>query len=92
MQLIVMFDSPYVRRVAVSLMHLEIPFDHANWSVGAGEKARDQLYVRMVRPPERFREPWVARCREQMHGAPGLLEAECRARGSAAWFAAAMKS
>ncbi len=152
MQLIGMFDSPYVRRVAVTLRHLEIPFEHANWSVGAdferirqfsplgrvpvlvmddgtalvdsasildaideqvgptrallpatgpsrrealrlislaigaGEKARDQLYERMVRPPEKFHEPWVARCREQMHGALGLLEAECHARGSEAWL------
>ncbi len=152
MQLIGMFDSPYVRRVAVTLKHLEIPFEHANWSVGAdferirefsplgrvpvlvmddgialvdsasildaidnrvgptrallpttgpsrrealrlialaigaGEKARDQLYERMVRPPEKFHEPWVARCREQMHGALGLLEVACRERGSAAWL------
>lgn len=34
MMLIGMFDSPYVRRVAVSLKRLEIPFEHANWSVG----------------------------------------------------------
>ena len=34
MLLIGMFDSPFVRRVAVSLKLLEIPFDHANWSVG----------------------------------------------------------
>ena len=35
MMLIGMFDSPYVRRVAVRLKHLEVPFEHANWSVGA---------------------------------------------------------
>jgi glutathione S-transferase len=29
-----MFDSPFVRRVAVSLKLLELPFEHANWSVG----------------------------------------------------------
>ena len=152
MQLIGMFDSPYVRRVAVTLKHLDIPFDHANWSVGvdferirkfsplgrvpvlvlddgtalvdstaildaiddqvgptrallpvsdasrrealrlislavgAGEKARDQLYERMVRPAEKYHEPWVARCREQMHGALGLLEVACRERGSGAWL------
>ncbi len=152
MQLIGMFDSPYVRRVAVTLKHLGIPFDHENWSVGAdferileysllgrvpvlvmddstalvdsasivdaiddhvgpsrallpttgpsrrealrlislaigaGEKARDQLYERMVRPPEKFHEPWVERCRQQMHGALGLLEVACRERGSAAWL------
>ena len=35
MLLIGMFDSPYVRRVAITLKLLEIPFDHGNWSVGA---------------------------------------------------------
>jgi len=34
MKLIGMFDSPFVRRVAITLTHLEIPFEHANWSVG----------------------------------------------------------
>jgi glutathione S-transferase len=34
MILIGMFDSPFVRRVAVSLKLLEIPFEHRNWSVG----------------------------------------------------------
>src|SRR5579862_8370089 len=29
-----MFDSPFVRRVAVSMKLLAIPFEHANWSVG----------------------------------------------------------
>jgi glutathione S-transferase len=32
--LIGMFDSPFVRRVAVSLKRLGLPFEHANWSVG----------------------------------------------------------
>ena len=35
MILIGMFDSPFVRRVAVSMHLLEIPFEHRNWSVGA---------------------------------------------------------
>jgi glutathione S-transferase len=152
MLLIGMFDSPYVRRVAVTLTHLDMPFEHGNWSVGAdferirqysplgrvpvlvtdegialtdsgaivdaiddmvgpqrallapsgvprrealrlmalatgaGEKARDQLYERMVRPPEKYHEPWVVRCREQMHGALGLLEDACRARGTEPWL------
>ena len=152
MLLIGMFDSPYVRRVAVSLKRLELPFEHGNWSVGAdferirhysplgrvpvlvtddgvaltessaildaiddmvgprrallppsggarrealrlmalatgaGEKARDQLYERMVRPPEKYHEPWVARCRDQMHGALGLLEDACRERAAASWL------
>lgn len=34
MQLIGMFDSPYVRRVAVSLRLLGFAFEHRNWSVG----------------------------------------------------------
>src|SRR4249920_3471364 len=34
MLLIGMFDSPYVRRVAISMKRLELPFEHANWSVG----------------------------------------------------------
>jgi glutathione S-transferase len=32
--LIGMFDSPYVRRVAVSMMLLDIAFERRNWSVG----------------------------------------------------------
>jgi glutathione S-transferase len=34
MILIGMFDSPFVRRVAVTLNLLELPFEHRNWSVG----------------------------------------------------------
>ena len=34
MVLIGMFDSPFVRRVAVSMNVLELPFEHRNWSVG----------------------------------------------------------
>jgi glutathione S-transferase len=34
MLLIGMFDSPFVRRVAVTMKLLELPFEHANWSVG----------------------------------------------------------
>jgi glutathione S-transferase len=34
MLLIGMFDSPFVRRVAVSMKLLAVPFEHANWSVG----------------------------------------------------------
>jgi glutathione S-transferase len=152
MLLIGMFDSPYVRRVAVSMKRLGLPFEHGNWSVGvdfdrirqysplgrvpvlvmddgtvlvesgaildtldelagpqralmpvsgaprrealrvisfaigASEKARDQLYERMVRPPEKYHEPWVARCREQMHGALGQLERAARQRGAGSWL------
>lgn len=34
MLLIGMFDSPFVRRVAVTLKLLDLRFEHANWSVG----------------------------------------------------------
>jgi glutathione S-transferase len=34
MILIGMFDSPFVRRVAVSMNLLGLPFEHRNWSVG----------------------------------------------------------
>jgi glutathione S-transferase len=32
--LIGMFDSPFVRRVAISMDLLDLPFEHRNWSVG----------------------------------------------------------
>jgi glutathione S-transferase len=152
MLLIGMFDSPYVRRVAISMKRLGLGFEHANWSVGvdfdkirqysplgrvpvlvlddeevlvesamildvlddmvgpsrallpragasrrralqvmslavgAAEKSRDQLYERMVRPPEKYHEPWVVRCREQMHGALGELEKICRSREESGWL------
>ena len=35
MQLIGMLDSPYVRRVAISMMRLGLPFQRHDWSVGA---------------------------------------------------------
>jgi len=34
MILVGMFDSPYVRRVAISMTLLDIAFEHRNWSVG----------------------------------------------------------
>jgi len=140
MLLIGMFDSPFVRRVAVSLKHLSIPFEHGNWSVGAdharirqfsplgrvptlvlddgvtltdssaildyldseigveralvpssgaprrevmqlvalalgaAEKGREQIYEHLFRPPEKRHEPYLERCRSQMHGALGELE------------------
>jgi glutathione S-transferase len=152
MLLIGMYDSPYVRRVAISMQCLGLPYEHRDWSVGADferilqysplgrvpvlvtddgvglsessaildalddtvgpqrallpptgpsrrealrlislaigaqEKGRDQLYERMVRPPEKFHEPWVARCRDQMHGALGEIERTCRQRGAGTWL------
>ena len=45
MLLIGMFDSPFVRRVAVSMQLLDIGFEHANWSVG-----RDFERIRQYSP------------------------------------------
>lgn len=43
--LIGMFDSPFVRRVAVSMELLGLPFEHKNWSVG-----RDADKIRQYNP------------------------------------------
>jgi len=138
MILIGMFDSPFVRRVAVSMRLLNMPFEHRNWSVGkdqadirrynplgrvptlvlddgetliesgaildyldetvgaerallphrgaerrlalklmsiatgAADKGVAQLYENAFRPPEKRHQPWVERCRSQMH--EGLAE------------------
>jgi glutathione S-transferase len=45
MILIGMFDSPFVRRVAVSMKLLGFPFEHRNWSVG-----KDQEQIRQFNP------------------------------------------
>ena len=45
MILICRFDSPFVRRVGVSLKLLDLPFEHRNWSVG-----RDQARIREHNP------------------------------------------
>ena len=42
MILVGMFDSPFVRRVAVSMKLLGIAFEHRNWSVGADAQAIKQ--------------------------------------------------
>ena len=43
--LVGMFDSPYVRRVAVSLEQLGVPFENLPWSVG-----KDQAKLRELNP------------------------------------------
>src|SRR3984885_10002489 len=152
MLLIGMYDSPYVRRVAISLKLCDIAFEHGNWSVGAdfehirqynplvrvptlvlddgevllesqalldyldelvgpqrallprvgrerrtalklmatalgaADKAREQVYERAFRPPEKRHEPWLARCRTQMHGALAELERHAAERGIGRWL------
>ena len=39
MKLVGMFDSPYVRRVAISMRFLDLPFEHVNWSIGTFRRA-----------------------------------------------------
>lgn len=45
MKLVGMFDSPYVRRVAISMRLLDLPFEHANWSIG-----KDQARIAELNP------------------------------------------
>jgi glutathione S-transferase len=45
MLLIGMFDSPFVRRVAITMKLLDMPFEHGNWSVG-----RDFERIRQYNP------------------------------------------
>ena len=45
MLLIGMFDSPFVRRVAVTMKLLQLPCEHANWSIG-----RDFDRIRQYNP------------------------------------------
>jgi glutathione S-transferase len=146
MILIGMFDSPFVRRVAVSMNLLDLPFEHRNWSVGkdfelirqfnplgrvptlvqedgealiessaildfldesvgpdrallpafgrerrdalrimaiavgAAEKGALQVYERAFRPEAKRHEPWIERCRTQMHGALAELDRLVQAR------------
>lgn len=133
MIIIGMFDSPFVRRVAVTMHSLNMPFEHRNWSVGkdfelirqynplgrvptlvlddgdsliesgailnfldehggserallprvgrarqtalryisiasgVADKGVQQIYEGAFRPAEKRHEPWVERCRVQMH-------------------------
>src|ERR1700722_380835 len=147
-----MFDSPFVRRVAISMQLLDIGYEHADWSVGrdferirqhnplgrvptlvlddgevlpesaaildylddrvgparallpaagrerrralqymalangAAEKGREQIYERAFRPPEKRHEPWLQRCRAQMHGALAVIEGYCQAQRAGSWL------
>lgn len=152
MILIGMFDSPFVRRVAISASLLGIAFEHRNWSVrkdfariadynplvrvptlvlddgevlidsgaildyfdeqvgpqrallppsgaarrraqqwiamaaGAGEKGVHLMYERLFKPEDKRHEPWMERCRVQIHGGLAELERACAAVGDAPWL------
>ncbi len=45
MMLVGMYDSPFVRRVAVTMKLLGMPFEHKSWSVG-----KDQAEIRKYNP------------------------------------------
>lgn len=147
-----MFDSPFVRRVAVSMQLLDIGYEHADWSVGkdfdrirrynplgrvptlvldggevlcesagildyldervgparallpasgaqrrealrqmalaigAAEKGREQVYEHAFRPSAKRHEPWLERCRTQMHGGLAEIERCSERRGAQAWL------
>jgi glutathione S-transferase len=61
------------RRSALRLMAL---------ASGAADKGREQIYERAFRPADKRHEPWLQRCRAQMHGALAEIERYCE-RGSA---------
>jgi glutathione S-transferase len=152
MLLIGMYDSPYVRRVAIAMNLCGIAYEHAAWSVGAdferirkynplvrvptlvldggevllesaalldyldelvgpqhallpragrerrtalrlmalasgaADKGREQIYERAFRPAEKRHDPWLVRCRTQMHGALGVLERHASERGTGRWL------
>jgi glutathione S-transferase len=86
--LIGMFDSPFVRRVAVSMKLLGMPFEHRNWSVGralvprSGKERRAVMRIMAVATgaAEKRHAPWVERCQSQMHAALADLERQAQAR------------
>jgi len=152
MLLIGMFDSPFVRRVAISMRLLNLPFEHANWSVGkdfnrirehnplgrvptlvlddgealmessaildyldelvgaerallprsgkqrrdalklmamaigAAEKGVAQVYEGAFRPPEKYHQPWIERCKSQVVGALAQLERVRAIQSSDSWL------
>jgi len=53
----------------------------------AAEKGREQIYEGAFRPAAKRHEPWLERCRSQMHGAVAVLDAACAACGPDAWLA-----
>lgn len=152
MILIGMFDSPFTRRVAISMDVLGMPFEHRNWSVGkdfdrireynplgrvptlvlddgevliesamildwldqqvgparallppSGEARRKaQRFIglatggvdkgihlvieRVFKPAEKQHQPWIERCRTQIHGALSALDGHCAQAGDGAWL------
>ena len=86
MRLMGMLDSPFVRRVAISLELLGVPFAHESVSVfstfqkfqginpAACEKAAQYIYERNLRPAALQFEPWLVRVTGQLQAACAGLE------------------
>ena len=55
-------------------------------ATGAAEKGRDQMYERAFRPEEKWHEPWLERCRMQMHGALAELERLAAQKRATPWL------
>jgi glutathione S-transferase len=71
--------SGTARRAALQAMAL---------ATGAAEKGVLQVYEQVFRPAEKRHEPWLERCRTQMHGALAELERIVAARPPDAWLVA----
>lgn len=69
--------SGAARRAALHLMAL---------ATGAAEKGVLQIYEGAFRPAEKRHEPWLERCRTQMHGALAELDRACAQRSGGAWL------
>ena len=55
-------------------------------SIAAAEKGRDMVYEQVMRPAGKRHEPWIERCRSQMHGALGQVEIACQRSGIGRWL------
>ena len=55
-------------------------------AIGAAEKGREQVYEHAFRPADKRHEPWLERCRTQMHGALAEIERWCEHRGTQPWL------
>lgn len=85
MKLVGMLDSPFVRRVAISLQLLGLRFERLiGLALAACEKSGQIVYERGLRPAEKQHAPWVDRVTIQLLGAYDALEQELATRPLAA--------
>lgn len=153
-----MYDSPFVRRVAVTMRLHDMNYEHRPWSVGRDQQALREVnplgrvpalvldggetlvdsgaildYLdecagperallpaqgperrralqlvalalgavekglllvmeQIFRPAEKRHEPWLARCREQIHGALAVLDGRCATVADGQWLLGARLS